>query len=422
MFEKIIVHKLTPALKHTITEEQHGFVSGKSTVTNLALTNDIIFKNKEKSIQTDIAYTDFTKAFDRVSHAVLLAKLEKIGISGSLLQWLSSYLSGRTLSVSVRDSISDPRHVTSGVPQGSHLGPLLFNLFINDLVKVINSSKVLMFADDAKLIMSIRDESDCVRLQSDIDNLYEWCELNGVQINVAKCKVLRIAGGRTTLDYPYKVGDAPIKLCKEACDLGVTYSESGRFDIHIKNITTISYQLLGFINRTCRDFPDPSTFKALYNTIVRPKMEYATPIWTPHTDQEMKSLESVQNRFLRLFAYKQGQPMHWTDHDYDPIRTRFNISTLESRRKYNDALLLYKTWNGFIDCPDLLSKFRLRVPTRQLRSSDLFAVDRHRSNYYKYSIIERLSTLGNELNVSLDLFDPSLTRFERKTADYFFRN
>lgn len=151
-------------------------------------------------------------------------------------------------------------------------------------------------------------------------------------------------------------------------------------------------------------------------------MEYATPIWNPYTEKNVNLLESVQNRFLRLYAYKHGQPMHWTDHDYSTVRNQYNISTLESRRKYNDVILFYKILNGHIDCTELVSKFRLRVPTHRLRSSDLFVVNRHKTNYYKYSTIERLSTLGNELNTSLDIFDISLHRFERNTAKCIYRN
>lgn len=421
LLEKLIVNILSSNLRSTIVEEQHGFFSGRSTVTNLAITNNIIFKNKDKYIQTDIIYTDFAKAFDKVSHAVLIDKLKATGFSGSLLKWLTSYLSERTMSVTIRDFTSDVKSIPSGVPQGSHLGPLLFLLFINDLVSVIKHAKILLFADDAKLIMSIENENDCVKLQKDLKSMLDWCNANGVQINASKCKVVRFAGGRTVREYPYVIGDIEIDCCKEIRDLGVIYSASASFDAHITSIISKAYQLLGFVARTTRDFPDPSTLITLYYTVVRPGLEYASPIWTPYTGKNDDLIEGVQHRFLRILARKQGRPMLYTDHDYYPIRNVNKLPTLKQRRIFNDLVLLYKILNGQIDCADLSGLFEFKEPQRNLRSRDIFITHRHRSNFYKYSLVPRLSTLGNEYGDSLNLLVcDSLTLYQRLVRKIIF--
>jgi len=124
------------------------------------------FKNK---MQTDVMYTDFSKAFDSVNHSLLLFKLNQLGFPCNLLTWISSYLNGRTQKVIFKNAASKLIYVTSGVPQGSHLGPLLFTLFINDLPSIITHSRVLMYADDVKFCLSHNDIASGFNLQSDID-------------------------------------------------------------------------------------------------------------------------------------------------------------------------------------------------------------------------------------------------------------
>lgn len=129
-------------------------------------------------------YTDFSKAFDRVNISLLLLKLERLGFSHKLLNWIESYLTGRTQLVRFKGKISAPVEVTSGVPQGSHLGPLLFILFVNDVTFVLNKLKVLIYADDMKLYMEINDETALVDFQKEVDQFYKWCLKNLLDINV----------------------------------------------------------------------------------------------------------------------------------------------------------------------------------------------------------------------------------------------
>ena len=157
MLEKIIKLAILSHLytHNLISPAQHGFVHKKACVSNLLVASDLISHSLAKGLAVDVVFLDFAKAFDKVSHQLLMLKLEKYGISGRLLDWLKNFLFMRKQRVVLGDSFSDWTEVVSGVPQGSVLGPLLFIIFINDMQTSIRS-KLLLYFDDSKLISVIR--------------------------------------------------------------------------------------------------------------------------------------------------------------------------------------------------------------------------------------------------------------------------
>ena len=172
-----------------ISDSQHGFLPGRSCTTNLLLYIDSLTQARDDGLISDTIFFDFAKAFDKVPHKPLLHKLQAYGVCGELLQWINSFLTDRSFCVKVDQTLSSPAPVYSGVPQGSILGPLLFLVYINDLVDVI-SSRSLLYADD----LNIWTSDDPNALQEDIINLKNWPISWNLPINDAKCAHMSLGG------------------------------------------------------------------------------------------------------------------------------------------------------------------------------------------------------------------------------------
>src|SRR5436190_11282116 len=158
-------------------------------VSNLAKFVNFTSKVLDEKGQVDVVYTDMSKVFDKVNGTLLLRKLHSLGFSAGTLKLFSSYLTGRKQYVSFLGYKSDPFFVQSGVPQGSNLGPLLFIIFVNDLISLLKCIG-LMYADDLKIFYEIKTVLDCLALQLDLNVIYEWCVRNKLQLNINKCCVM----------------------------------------------------------------------------------------------------------------------------------------------------------------------------------------------------------------------------------------
>lgn len=216
---------------------------------------NIILHSFESNSQTDIIYTDFSKAFDQVNHIILLKKLQSFGFSGSLLSWFQSFFSDRFQIVKYLNFKSTYFPVSSGVPQGDHLSTLLFNIFINDLPNVIINSNILLFAVDAKLIKIIKTGQDAINLLSDINNLILWCNRNHLFLNVNKCKFMRFYLIKNPICYHYTISDSNIELVSQFKDLGVIFDSKLNFSPHTEMIKNKAMRNLGFAAHSWILFP-----------------------------------------------------------------------------------------------------------------------------------------------------------------------
>jgi len=247
---------------------QHGFLPGRSTVSNLCTFAENALNALNQRKQLDVVYTDCAKAFDRVDHCLLLEKLGCLGFSKNAVAFVQSYLGGRRNVVKVGGARSEVFEATSGVPHDSNLGPLLFLMFINDLPYGVRSSTCLLYADDFKIFRTVNDKTDCSKLQADLnDAVVEWFNMNHMSLNIEKCSGVTFTRKLELRKASYYVGAALLNRKTEVVDLGVTFHQSLKFNNHYHNITSKAYKALGFVLRNSRHF-QISTIIALYNACV----------------------------------------------------------------------------------------------------------------------------------------------------------
>ena len=287
-----------------LSDKQHGFREGRSCLSNLLEIMECWTEILDEDDGIDVAYLDFRKAFDLVSHRHLLYKMSKYGIKNQVLQWVSAFLSNRSQRVVVRGTASEPFAVTSGVPQGSVLGPILFLIFINDLpLEVL--SPMSLFADDSKVFSRItlgknkneNTENESERLQKDLDNIKEWATKWKMEFNVSKCKIMHL--GKDNPNNVYTMGGIALTETTEERDLGVLVDDKLIFDKHIREIVNKANRMLGMIRRGF-DCLDKEVFMNLYPVLVRPLLEYCVQVWSPYRQDLIDLIEGVQDRATKL--------------------------------------------------------------------------------------------------------------------------
>ena len=185
IFERVVRNWLVNYLEGNsiFSSNQHGFRRGHSCSTQLLSYSYNIFNNSVEGNDTDCVYLDYSKAFDKVDHEVLLNKLRYYNIPELYLNWFKNFLDGRKQSVYLNGSYSYSSSVQSGVPQGSVLGPLFFIIYINDLPNIIHNSRILTYADDTKIISDVRSVNDTINLQNDLNRIVEWSKDNNMKLN-----------------------------------------------------------------------------------------------------------------------------------------------------------------------------------------------------------------------------------------------
>ena len=245
----------------------------------------------------DVLYLDFSKAFDSVDHAILLQKLQLHGINGSLLRWFDNYLNDRQQRVVIESAASSWSPVSSGVPQGRILGPLLFVIFINDLPDNLSSStNSALYANDSKLYSEIRSVDNCQSLQEDLTMLENWCTKLRMNFNAGKCKVLTVTRKRKPINFPYFVHGNELSSCKAEKDLGLLVFSDLKWGPHILKTVAKANKMLGLLKRSCFEITNTQVRRTLYLTLVRSQLTYGCEVWCPSSRQLSLKIEGVQRR------------------------------------------------------------------------------------------------------------------------------
>jgi len=321
-----------------ISRQQHGFLSRHSTCTQLLECVNDWTMAINNSYNVDVAYIDFSKAFDSVCHSKLIHKLESFGFGGKLLAWIKCYLSNRSQRVKVGNSFSSFTSVQSGVPQGSVLGPLFFLLYINDLVDVFGDFlSAKLFADDVKVYVVIDDDAKVNILQDGLDMLKGWSDMWQLDLSLHKCLVLHI-GNDDNVCQSYNVDGIKLSSKNETVDLGIIMDGKLRFDKHILSMVNKAHAKAALIRRCFRSRDQNLLFRA-FTVFVRPMLEYCSSVWNPHYRCDIDKIESVQRRFSKYVCSLSSVT-------YAERLNILHADSLELRRLKADLVMMYCSMHG----------------------------------------------------------------------------
>lgn len=395
LLEHIITHYIMSFLEENsiLTPFQHGFRKGLSTTTQLVTTIHDFAMAIDKGDQIDAIFLDFRKAFDCVCHSKLLTKLSNIGLPITVINWIRSYLTSRKQFVQVEGCCSGVLPVTSGVPQGSVLGPVLFLIFINDIVSSVDTSAISLklFADDCILYKPIKSERDQECLQNNLNSLSDWCHTWSMELNISKSVYMRISNKITPFASRYTLNNNPLIEVSNFKYLGVNITNRLSWSNHIDDACSSASRKLGFLRHKLKNAPTQIKLLA-YNTFIRPRLEYACVAWDPYFKKDVYKLEMVQRRAVR-FIYN---AYHNLDSPSSLMATN-NIPLLKQRRTIARLkfLFLLRNHQFNIDPSKYISPSSSRK-TRHAHNHDLtpyFA----RTNLFKHSFFPRTISEWNAL-------------------------
>ena len=285
-----------------LTTFQSGFIPKDSTVNQLVSLYHSFCLALDEGKEVRAVFCDISKAFDRVWHKGLLFKLRQSGISGALLSWLTDYLSERKQCVVLSGTKSDTVSVTAGVPQGSILGPLLFLVYINDIVQDIRSP-IRLFADDTALYIIVNDPiAAAALLNDDLAKIHTWAEHWLVSFNPAKTETLLFSRKvNKPVHPPVVLNNIQINTVTTHRHLGVTLSSSCSWHDHIQSTKQKAWQRIN-IMRSYKFILDRKSLEIFYTTFIRPLVEYADVVWDNISKADEGDLEKIQHEAARVIS------------------------------------------------------------------------------------------------------------------------
>ena len=396
-----------------IGDSQHGFRQHRSCLTNLLEFMEDMTSAIDRGRPVDIIFLDFQKAFDKVPHNRLLLKLNSFGIDGNLLRWIQEWLHDREQRVVINGCSSVWNNVSSGVPQGSVLGPLLFLAYINDLDNVVISS-VKKFADDTKLYREVASEEDAKVVQNDLDMLFKWSSDWQMLFNAEKCKVMHVGFGN--IKSSYSLDGTNLKCVNFEKDLGVYLDSSLKPSRQCADAARKGNWILGLIRRNF-NFHERDIIVRLYKQMVRPHLEYAIQVWNPYFSKDKQLLENVQRRATKLIGCLRNLP-------YEERLKILGLTSLELRRIRGDLIQVFKMVHGF-DGLGFDDFFIFSNVTRTRGHRFKLKSKRSRLDVRKYFFSQRVVDEWNGLaesvvtSASVNSFKNSLDKFFRSRGRVF---
>ena len=419
IMERVIKEEIMSYLDNNnlLNNIQHGFRPGRSTVSALLNHYQSIINALESGHCMDTVLLDYSKAFDRVHHSILLRKVKELGINGVLGRWIGGFLLGRKQAVKVNGRISDWIDVLSGVPQGSILGPLLFIIFINDINSAVRKSTMSCYADDSKASMKITNDNDKYEFQNELNQIFDWSNENSMSFNKEKLEFIHFSRKQSDYDHRYSSFDGSLLNKVDFCkDLGLYFDSDASFTTHITGKCSKARKLCGYIFRTFRS-RDVAPMMKIFKSIVLPVIEYCCVIWNPSQLYNIRKIESVQRDFTSRI-HGLDQMSYWER------LVHLKIYSLERRRERYIILYAFKIIAGLVPNPGITWHFSLRrgvlidIPFISQKSSGFAQSLKFNSFFCKTArLFNCLPIDVRALTGSVDSIKYNLDNFLRKVPD-----
>jgi Reverse transcriptase (RNA-dependent DNA polymerase)/Endonuclease-reverse transcriptase len=410
--ERVLIGRVIEKVdeRRAISDAQHGFRKGYSCETQLLGFAEELARVVDRGGCIDAVFLDFEKAFDKVDHNILLRKLKTSIGNAELINWIKDFLKDRVQRVRVGSEISCEVKVTSGVPQGSVLGPLLFDLYIDDLNSVVDS-KIRLFADDCVLYREISSEDDAVAIQADLTALNNWVQINKMGLNVGKCKVVTFGRKRINADTVYEVGGRMLEAVDNYKYLGVVFDRRLRWGSQVERVSKKGINTLNFVMRQLRGTGREVKEKA-YFSLVRPIAEYASSVWDPYRIGEVKDVERIQRiaarrvtgkvRRWRWEVNERGEAVRILESPTEMIK-ELGWQTMEERRKVDRLCNFFRAMEGEGGWGELyrtIERSESRYEGRRNHGRKV-TLNGARSDVGKFSFLNRTGRDWNGLNCSV---------------------
>ena len=409
LFERILRRKLILHIEsnNLLSDNQHAFRSGRSCLSQLLQHIEYVLETLEKKCNIDVIYLDFSKAFDKVDHSILMQKVKQFGIQGKIYTWLENFLSNRYQQVIVDGILSNKEQVISGVPQGTVLGPLLFLIYINDLEPELKKSILRIFADDSKIVKPISNQNDHDELQTELNIAMKWADRNNMELNHKKFQLMQY-GKDEHLKTPYETGHEIIDSDSDIKDLGVYLSADLTWETQVTEAIKKGRQFLGWILRSFAS-RDTEVILFLYKTYVLPRLEYASLLWSPYQQKNKIKIEAIQRKATAKID-------ELKNYNYHQRLRKLKLFSLQRRRERFTAIYMYKLSMGLVPNNLNLNFYTTRRGELKCHAPRLNAQNTHHStvrhNYFTStgpSLFNQLPAKLKDAN-TLDIFKCQLDK------------
>uniref|UniRef100_A0A8D2LN46 Reverse transcriptase domain-containing protein n=1 Tax=Varanus komodoensis TaxID=61221 RepID=A0A8D2LN46_VARKO len=426
VLERVVAGQLQALLEETdyLDPFQSGFRPGYSTESALVALYDDLCREKDRGSTSLLILLDLSAAFDTIDHGILLDRLAGLGVGGTALQWFRSYLDGRFQKVVLGDHVSTSWQLCHGVPQGSILSPLLFNIYMKPLGEVIRRCGLRnhQYADDTQLYLSFStnpDEAVAV-LNRCLTEVREWLRANKLKLNPDKTEVLLVGGsGFGEGGFDLVLNGATLPLRDKVRSLGVLLDPELSLEAQVTAVARNAFLQLRLINQL-RPYLEYDCLATVTHALVTSRLDFCNALYVGLPLKTVRTLQLVQNRAARLLTGT-GRYAHMT-----PVLHQLHWLPIEARAQFKVLIMTYKALNGL--GPGYLNE-RLRpyMPDRPLRSAgesllrepSMKEIRRVSTRRRAFSAVA--PNLWNSLPKEVRLA-PSLLVFRRQVKTFLFKH